>query len=97
MESSRNQMNAQNPVSVIIQDGIEGGDYPATFMGIQNSFYWHRMLMEDVSYGHPCIEWLLADLRSRIYRMILPSQTSVVVEYGRTPLQEFKSDAVSHF
>ena len=54
---------------------------------MHQNFYWHRMLMEDISYGHPCAEVALSELRGYIYKMVLDRRDHAVVEYGRTQHQ----------
>jgi hypothetical protein len=82
------EVNYKGAMSHHIDEGIRQGLYSANIMSMHNNFYWHRMLIEDTKYGHPCIEWALAELRSYIYKLVLPREEGVVVEYGRTPYDE---------
>lgn len=64
-------------------------------MGMHNNFYWHRMLQEDASYGQPCAEVALAELRAHVYRIVLPRQENLVNEYGRSPWEPMRIAGVS--
>ena len=64
-------------------------------MAMHNNFYWHRLSMEDNSQGFPCVETSLAELRGRIYRIVLPRQECLVNEHGRSPWEPLRSAGVS--
>ncbi|XP_064642315.1 uncharacterized protein LOC135496760 [Lineus longissimus] len=85
---SQPEVNFKGQMSHDIEEGVLNGTYSPNIMSMHNNFYWHRMLLEDTKYGHPCIEWALAELRSFIYKLVLPRDEAVVVEYGRTPYDE---------
>ena len=53
--------------------------------------------MEDNSQGFPCVEASLAELRGRIYRIVLPRQECLVNEHGRSPWEPLRSAGVSSF
>ena len=79
----------------VIEEGVRKGDYCASIVSMNNSFYWHRMLLEDATYGHPCVEIQLGVLRSYIYRLVLPKHKHFVTEHGRTPWEEMRQATVS--
>ncbi|XP_074654960.1 uncharacterized protein LOC141908708 [Tubulanus polymorphus] len=73
---------------------VSNGSLPSNVLAMHNNFYWHRMLIEDMSIGHPCIESVLSDLRSFIYRIVLPVDENVVIEYGRTPQEQMQTTEI---
>ena len=75
----------QGDFSQLIGERIMNGTLPGNIMAMHNKFYWHRLSMEDNSRGSPCVETSLAELRGRIYRIVLPRQEYSVTEYGRSP------------
>ncbi len=81
-------------LSHLIDEGVQSGDYAPHIMGMHFNFYWHRLLLEECDHGKPCAEVALAPLRSFVYRMVLNRQEQIVVEYGRTPYEEFSSAGV---
>ena len=66
-------------------------------MGMHNNFYWHRMLQEDTTYGQPCAEVALAELRAHIYRVVLTRRENLVNEYGRSPWEPIHIAGVGYF
>ena len=79
----------------MIKQGVEDGRYPSNVMAMHHNFYWHRMLLEDCRQGYPCAECAMADLRSRLYRIILSEEDRAVVEYGRELYNQFSNGPVS--
>lgn len=82
-------------LSQLIRESIENGQYCGTIMSMHNNFYWHRMLLEDNTTGQACAECALAELRSYIYRMVLPRQECLVNEFGRSPWEPLRKAAVT--
>ena len=80
--------------SQLIAERITNGTLPSNILAMHNNFYWHRMCLEDNSQGFPCIEASLAELRGRIYRIILPRQECLVNEHGRSPWEPLRSAGV---
>ena len=66
------------------------GKYPVQLLAMHNNVYWHRMLLEDTTYGQPCAEVTLAELRGHLYRIVLPRQENLVNEYGRSPWEPLR-------
>ncbi|XP_041378105.1 uncharacterized protein LOC121390373 [Gigantopelta aegis] len=81
--------------TTVIEEGVKRGDYCPNFVSMNNSFYWQRMLLEDISHGCSCVEIQLCPLRSYIYKLVLPRHKHFVTEYGRTPWEEFKHATVN--
>ena len=79
-------------ISQLIGERVMNGTLPSNIMDMHNSFYWHRLSMEDNSQGCPCVETSLAELRGRIYRIVLPRQECPVDEYGRNPWESRAAD-----
>ena len=77
-----------SPLTTFLQDGIEQGKFPGSVMAMHRYFYWHRMLLEDMGPGKPCVEIALQQLRAHFYRMIIDRGPYTVTEYGRTPYEE---------
>ena len=71
------------------RDAIDAGRM-ANLMGIHMKFYWHRLLLEDVSYGAPSVEVALGPLRLFVYEMMVDKTEDTVMEYGRTPYENWK-------
>lgn len=80
--------------SQLIGERITSGTLPSNIMAMHNNFYWHRMCLEDNSQGWPCVEVSLAELRGRIYRIVLPRQECLVNEHGRNPWEPLKSAGI---
>ncbi|KAL5005840.1 hypothetical protein ScPMuIL_016998 [Solemya velum] len=81
-------------LSQLIRECIVSDQYCGTIMSMHNNFYWHRLLLEDNTTGQPCAECALAELRSYIYRMVLPRQECLVNEYGRSPWEPLRKAAI---
>ena len=81
--------------SQLIGERVMNGTLPSNIMAMHNNFYWHRLSMEDNSQGFPCVETSLAELRGRIYRIVLPRQECSVTEYGGSPWKPRRSTNVS--
>nr|XP_022344001.1 uncharacterized protein LOC111137058 [Crassostrea virginica] len=75
--------------SKLLAEKIAALKYPSHLMAMHNNFYWHRMLQEDTTYGQPCVEVALAELRAHIYRVVLTRRENRVDEYGRSPWEPF--------
>lgn len=82
-------------ISQLIGERVMNGTLPSNIMDMHNSFYWHRLSMEDNSQGCPCVETSLAELRGRIYRIVLPRQECPVDEYGRNPWESRAADEMA--
>lgn len=80
--------------SQLIETGIRDGKYPSNIMSIHNNFYWYRMLLEDNTYGQPCAECSLTQLRAYIYRIVLPRHENLVEEYGRSPYEKLRKAGI---
>ncbi|KAK3087147.1 hypothetical protein FSP39_002294 [Pinctada imbricata] len=76
--------------SLILAEKIQQRQYPIHLLAMHNNLYWHRTLLEDTTYGQPCAEVALAELRAHIYRIILPKQEGLVNEYGRSPWEPLR-------
>lgn len=67
----------------LIQERIDSGNLISHILAMHNRIYWHRMLLEDINNCKPGCEHALANLRSYIYRMLLPLDENTVIEYGQ--------------
>lgn len=80
--------------SQLIGERITNGTLASNIMSMHNNFYWHRMSLEDNSPGFPCVEAALAELRGRIYRIVLPRHECLVNEHGRSPWEPLKTSGI---
>lgn len=78
-----------NPLSVYLRDAIEAGRM-ANLMGIHMRFYWHRLLLEDMTPGLTSIELALVPLRMFVYELMVDVTDDTVMEYGRTEHDDWK-------
>lgn len=81
-------------LSQVLEKGIREGRFVARVMGMHNNFYWHRVVVEDMSQGQPCAEVALAPLRAHVYRIVLQRHESMVEEYGRSPWEPLRTAGV---
>ncbi|XP_033764261.1 uncharacterized protein LOC117345304 [Pecten maximus] len=81
-------------LSELLEKGIREGRFVARVMGMHNNFYWHRVVVEDMSQGQPCAEVALAPLRAHVYRIVLQRHESMVEEYGRSPWEPLRTAGV---
>ncbi|XP_061197623.1 uncharacterized protein LOC133205770 [Saccostrea echinata] len=90
LQASPEEVVHKGYFSKLLAEKITLLKYPTHLMAMHNNFYWHRMLQEDTTYGQPCVEVALADLRSHVYRSVLPRQENLVNEYGRSPWEPLR-------
>ncbi|KAK3609667.1 hypothetical protein CHS0354_035953 [Potamilus streckersoni] len=94
LEAGPDQPPKKGYFSQLIQERIMKGTLPSTIISMHNNFYWHRLLLEDTAFGQPSVECALAELRSYIYRIVLPRHENLVNEYGRSPYETLRKAGV---
>ncbi|XP_067658821.1 uncharacterized protein [Haliotis asinina] len=71
-----------HPIAALLSTGMRLGTFHSSLLAMHNGVYWATVNIEQPSLCGKTAEAALAELRKRIYRMLLPEDVNTVIEYG---------------
>ncbi|KAK0046056.1 hypothetical protein Bpfe_024517 [Biomphalaria pfeifferi] len=79
----------------IIFSNIRQGKFPSTILSMYRGKYWRRQILEDPAEGMPVAEEVMSEIRSYLYKLVLPLESEFVTEIGRTMTNNFTETQVT--
>ncbi|XP_048241154.1 uncharacterized protein LOC124144958 isoform X2 [Haliotis rufescens] len=77
-----------NPIAALLGRGMTLGTFHSSLLAMHNGVYWETVHIEQPSLCGKTAETALAELRKRIYRMVLPEDVNTVTEFGISPTNQ---------